>query len=202
MRGVDGTRYCHSVYGPVARVDQTADAYSPDERRDIPATAVGAGFPPQGEEGVLDRLVDNVRRRAPPRHPDGQPARVPVIQSGERLFIATRHAAQQRHVIALPGPRPHARRPLRHSHALPVAATDQFGSIIHNQISWDTGLQGHPPGTRAPQLATGAYIACGCPPAGHMVRVTRRQQRSETRIIISEPPFLRLIVRPRHLHSR
>ncbi len=94
---------------PADRVDQAADADAPDERGHIPAAAVGARLPPHGEEGVLDGVVDHIRHRAPPRHPDRQPAGVPVIQGGKRLLIAARHGAQQRRVIALPGPWPHGR---------------------------------------------------------------------------------------------
>src|SRR6266567_4406715 len=60
-------------------------------------------------EGVLDRVVDYIQHRAPPSHPDGQPARGPVIQSGKSLLITARHTAQQCRVIALLGTRPHSR---------------------------------------------------------------------------------------------
>jgi hypothetical protein len=49
-------------------------------------------------------VVDDIRHRAPPGHPDGQPARMPVIQKGERVLITTRYGAQQCRVIALLGP--------------------------------------------------------------------------------------------------
>jgi len=96
-------------------------------------------------------VVDNVGHRPPSRQPDGQPAGVPVIQSGECLFIATCHTAQQRSVIALLGTKPHTRsRPRAPMHSLSHQQTSSV-PIIPDQISRDTDLQGHPPGTRASQ---------------------------------------------------
>jgi hypothetical protein len=69
-----------------------------------PFPPVPACFPPQGQEGVLDRLVDHVRQRASPGQPHGQPPGVPVIKHGQRLLIAPCYPAQQRRVIALPRP--------------------------------------------------------------------------------------------------
>ena len=128
---------------PADRVDQTADADAPDERGHIPAPAIGARLPPQGEEGVLDRVVDNIRHRAPPRHPDSQPARMPVIQRGKSLLITTRHGAQQHRVIALRGTRPHARSrsgaPIHHLSQQQTSSVP----IIHDHISRETGQQRH-----------------------------------------------------------
>lgn len=141
---------------PANHVDQTADAYSPDERRDVAVPPVGAGFPPQGKEGVLDRVVDHIRRRAPPRHPDGQPARVPVIRSGKSLLITACQTAQQCRVIALLGTRPHSR---SRSRAPMQSLSHQQASsvpIIQDQISWGSGPHRHrgsviPLGTRTSQ---------------------------------------------------
>jgi hypothetical protein len=68
---------------PADRVDQAPDADAPDERGHVPAAAIGARLPPPGEERVLDGVVDDIGLRAPPGHPDGQPAGVPVVQGGE-----------------------------------------------------------------------------------------------------------------------
>ena len=46
---------------PADRVDQATDADAPDERGHVAGPAVAACFPPQGEEGVLDRVVDDIR---------------------------------------------------------------------------------------------------------------------------------------------
>src|SRR5215467_7764138 len=141
---------------PADRVDQTADAYSPDKRGDVAAPSVGAGFPPQGEKSVLDRVVDHIRHRAPPGQPDGQPASMPVIESGKGLLITARHSAQQGRVIALLGPQPHtesrSRAPM---HSLSQQLTSAV-PIIHDQISRETGQQRHrssvmTTGTRASQ---------------------------------------------------
>jgi hypothetical protein len=86
-------------------------------------------------------VVDHIRQRAPPGHPDGQPARVPVIQSGKSLLITARHTAQQCRVIALLGTRPHSRSRLRAPmHSLSPQQASSV-PIIHGQMSWETSQQ-------------------------------------------------------------
>jgi len=88
-------------------------------------------------------VVDDIRLRAPPGHPDGQPASVPVVQGSKRLLITARHGAQQCRVIAILGPRAHAR---GRSHAPMHSLSQQQASsvpIMHNKLSQDAGQRGY-----------------------------------------------------------
>jgi hypothetical protein len=82
-------------------VDQAADPDAPDEGAHLALAAVPPGVPPQGQERVLQGLVDRVGGRAPALHADQQPAGVPVIQAGQGCLVA---AAAARSRLASSGP--------------------------------------------------------------------------------------------------
>ena len=99
---------------PAKRIDQPANPDTPNESPHVTTSPEGLRPPPHRQERVLHRLVNHLRRRAPPRQTNGQPAGMTVIQSAQRLLVTRRNGAQQRQVIG--GITTHAR-------SLPRAAT-------------------------------------------------------------------------------
>jgi hypothetical protein len=65
---------------PTLEVDQAADPDPPDVGADASVSPVAPGPPPQREEGVLDRLIDQLARRAAPRESQGEPPGVTVVE--------------------------------------------------------------------------------------------------------------------------
>jgi hypothetical protein len=115
-------------------------------------------------------------------------------------LVPHRRGAQQRRIIALPGPRAHARgRSHTHMHSLSQQQADPV-PIMQNKSSQDTGQRGYPrsvnpPRIRAPHPPAVTCIHCACPPRPHGAppadtRTGRPERSSAIRSLKSGPQIL------------
>ena len=123
--GVDlGEQHLRGDLAAAKPRDQPADPDAPQPGADLAVASEPPGPLPDGDEGVLQHVRDQLRVVAAPPQPDRQPRRVALVEDPQRPGVTVGDGGQQPPVVALIG-----------GHERIVAARGSSGSLSGDQVS-------------------------------------------------------------------